>query len=84
MTLVGIGTLATVVTATFFYMVVLDAWRVRYRRKLGWFGWTLLLMGVLRLGLMIPAVNHWTDVVSPMPWSITRNIPLMIQGLGLA
>jgi len=40
-------------------------------------------MGVVRLGLMFPAVNQWTAVVSPMPWSIIRNIPLMIQGLGL-
>ncbi|HZL82224.1 MAG TPA: hypothetical protein VFB98_01925, partial [Candidatus Deferrimicrobium sp.] len=33
-TLVGIGTFATAVTVTFFYMVMLDAWRIRYRRKL--------------------------------------------------
>jgi len=31
---------------------------------------------------MIPAVNQWTSVVPPMPRSIVRNIPLMIQGLG--
>lgn len=82
MTLVGIGTFATAVTVTFFYMVMLDAWRIRFHKTFGWFGWTLLLMGVVRLGLMLPAVNQWTAVVSPMPWSIIRNIPLMIQGLG--
>lgn len=83
-TLVGIGALATAVTVTIFYMVMLDAWRMRYDKALGWFGWTLMALGVLRLGLMIPSVNQWNSVVPPMPWSIVRNVPLMIQGLGLA
>lgn len=83
-TLVGIGALATAITVTIFYMVMLDAWRVRYGRALGRFGWTLMAVGVLRLGLMMPAVNQWTNLVPPMPWGIVRNIPLMIQGLGLA
>jgi hypothetical protein len=68
---------------TFFYIVMLDAWRIRFHKTFDWFAWTLVAMGVVRLGLMIPAVNQWTAVVSPMPWSIIRNIPLMIQGLGL-
>ncbi len=82
-TLVGIGTVATAITVTFFYIVMLDAWRIRFHKTFDWFAWTLVAMGVVRLGLMIPAVNQWTAVVSPMPWSIIRNIPLMIQGLGL-
>ena len=82
-TLVGIGTFATAVTVTFFYMVMLDAWHIRFHKTFDWFAWMLLLMGIVRLGLMMPAVNQWTAVVSPMPWSIIRNIPLMIQGLGL-
>jgi len=82
-TLVGIGTFATAVAVTFFYMVMLDAWHIRFRKTFDWFAWTLVAMGVVRLGLMLPAVNQWTAVVSPMPWSIIRNIPLMIQGLGL-
>jgi len=82
-TLVGIGTFATAVTVTFFYMVMLDAWRIRFHKTFDWFAWTLVAMGVVRLGLMLPAVNQWTAVVSPMLWSIIRNIPLMIQGLGL-
>ena len=83
-TLVGIGALATAITVTIFYMFMLDAWRVRYDKALGWFGWTLMAVGVLRLGLMMPAVNQWTSLVPPMPWGIIRNVPLMIQGLGLA
>jgi hypothetical protein len=83
-TLVGIGTVATAITVTFFYMVMLDAWHIRFHKAFDWFAWTLVAVGVLRLGLMMPAVNQWTSLVSPMPWSIIRNLPLMVQGLGLA
>jgi hypothetical protein len=83
-TLVGSGTLATAVTVTFFYMVMLDAWRVRYKRTFGWFEWSLVVVGIVRLALMVPSSNQWASLVSPMPWSIIRNIPLVIQGLGLA
>lgn len=81
--LVGIGTAATAFTVTLFYIVLLDVWRVRYGKAYGWFEWLLVMAGVFRMGLMIPAVNAWSSAVSPMPWSIIRNIPLVIQGAGL-
>ena len=34
--------------------------------------------------LMIPAVNEWYRVVPPQPWSLYRNLPLMVLGLGVA
>jgi hypothetical protein len=43
-----------------------------------------LASAALRLVLMVPAVNAWDSVVPPQPWSIVRNLPLIIQGLGLA
>jgi hypothetical protein len=39
---------------------------------------------VLRLILMLLPVNEWNSVVPPQPWSTVRNLPLMLQGLGLA
>jgi hypothetical protein len=82
--LVGVGALATAVTVTLFYMVMLDAWRVRYNKTFGWFEWSLLAVGALRLVLMMLPGNQWLSVVPPMPWSIWRNVPLVVQGLGLA
>ncbi len=81
--LVGTGTAVTAFTVTAFYMVMLDVWRVRYGKSFGWFEWFLLLAGVFRMGLMLPAVNAWSSTTSPMPWSIVRNIPLLVQGAGL-
>lgn len=82
--LVGLGALATAITVTFFYGLILLVWQDRFDRSLGWFGVLLLVMAALRLVLMIPAVNQWNSVVPPQPWSLVRNAPLVVQGLGVA
>jgi len=82
--LVGLGALATAITVTFFYVLLLEAWRARFNRPYGWFGYLLLAAAALRLLLMIPAANEWNNVVPPQPWSIYRNLPLMLLGLGVA
>ncbi len=82
--LVGLGALATAITVTVFYVLVLMIWQARYGKPYGWFGALLFAMAGLRLLLMIPAVNQWNSVVPPQPWSIVRNLPLTIAGLGVA
>jgi hypothetical protein len=82
--LVGLGALATAFTVTLFYVLVLFIWRARFRRALGWFGVLLLIAAVVRLALMIPAANQWNSAEPSLPWSIYRNLPLMVQGLGAA
>ncbi len=81
--LVGLGALATAITVTFFYMLMLDAWRLRFKRSIGWFGYCLLLAGVVRLVLMALPQNEWGSVVPPQPFSLYRNLPLIVQGLGV-
>jgi hypothetical protein len=82
--LVGIGALATATTVTLFYVAVLFIWKTRFGRPLGWFGYVLLAAAGIRLIVMIPAANEWNNVVPPQPWSFYRNLPLIIQGLGVA
>ena len=82
--LVGMGALATAVTVTFFYMVVLDIWRLRFNEPKGLLWYFLIAVGVARLLLMVPPGNMWGEVVPPFDWSIYRNIPLMIQGIAAA
>ena len=82
--LVGLGALSTAVTVTFFYVLMLDAWRLHFDRKYGPFEYLLLAAAAARLAIMIPAANQWNSVVPPQPWSLYRNLPLVIQGLGLA
>jgi hypothetical protein len=82
--LVGLGALATAITVTVFYVLVLMMWQARTGKPYGWFGMLLFAMAALRLLLMIPAVNQWNSVTPPQPWSIVRNLPLTIAGLGVA
>jgi hypothetical protein len=82
--LVGIGALATGVTVTIFYALMLAIWRTRFDKQLGWFGYLLLAAAVVRLLLMLFPANEWNNTVPPQPWSIYRNLPLMLQGLGVA
>ena len=82
--LVGLGALATAVTVTFFYVLVLDAWRVYFHRRYGWFEYLLIGAAVVRLAVMALPQNAWESVVPPQPWSTIRNVPLMVLGLGTA
>ena len=81
--LVGIGALATAVTVTFFYMLMVDIWRLRFQKPLGWAGWLLLGAGLVRLLVMAFPQNQWGQVIAPYNWSLLRNAFLVIQGVGV-
>ena len=82
--LVGLGALATAFTVTLFYVFMLMIWQRRYAKPYGWFGLLLFAAAVFRLIIMLFPANEWNNVVPPKTWSLIRNIPLMIQGLGVA
>lgn len=82
--LVGLGALATAYTVTIFYMLVLMIWQKRFGKPYGWFGGLLWAAGVFRLIIMLFPGNDWNSTVPPQTWSLIRNVPLMIQGLGVA
>jgi hypothetical protein len=82
--LVGLGALATAYTVTLFYVLMLDIWRLRFRRRPGGFEYFLFAMAVLRLVLMAFPQNEWWRVDPVPPWSLLRNAPLTILGLGMA
>jgi hypothetical protein len=81
--LVGVGALATAITVTFFYMLMVDVWRLRFNQRMDWFAWLLLAAGVARLVVMAFPQNQWDLVVPPYGWSLARNSLLVVQGLGV-
>jgi hypothetical protein len=81
--LVGLGALSTAYTVTIFYMLMLDIWRLRFKKPLGIFGWVLLGAGVVRLVVMAFPQNQWGQIVAPYDWSLLRNALLVVQGLGV-
>jgi len=78
--LVGAGALMTAVTVTLFYVLMLEVWRLRFNRRYGTFEYFLLITAATRLYMLTLSINEWWRVVPEQPWSIIRNIPLMIQG----
>jgi hypothetical protein len=84
MGLVGLGALATAVTVTFFYMLMLVVWHARFGKPYGWFGYLLFAAAFVRLVIMVFPANEWNNLVPPQPWGLIRNLPLMFQGLGVA
>jgi len=65
-------------------VLMLDVWRLRFGKRLGWFGWMLIGAAVVRFVLMALPMNEWGRVVPVQPWSTLRNMPLTLQGLGVA
>jgi hypothetical protein len=82
--LVGVGAMATAFTVTLFYFMMVWVWKARFRREFGCFQVSLLATGAIRLALMLLPGNDWNNVVPPQPWSIYRNLPLILLGLGVA
>jgi len=82
--LVGAGVFSTSVTVTLFYVMMLIIWQERFGKPYGWFGKLLFAAAVVRLGVMLLPQNEWNRVVSPQPWATYRNLPLMMQGIGVA
>ncbi len=82
--LVGLGALSTATTVTFFYVLMLTVWRQRFDKPYGWFGTLLFVAVAVRLVIMTFPQNAWNQVVPPWGWSIARNAPLVVQGLGVA
>jgi len=83
-TLIGLGALATAITVTLTYLLLLFVWQARFQKPFGWFGGVLIAAAVARLLLFFDPANRWSDAVPPQPWSLYRNLPLMLQGLGVA
>jgi len=77
----GIGTLATAITVTLFYVLMVAIWRYRFDKQYGPFEHLLFAAALVRLVLLALPVNQWDSPVSPQPWSTIRNLPLLIQGL---
>ncbi len=81
--LLGIGALATAITVTFFYVVMLYIWKERYNGKFGLFEYTLLASVPVRLAVMAFPQNDWGNTVTPVFWGLFRNLFLVILGVGV-
>jgi hypothetical protein len=81
--LIGIGALATAITVTFFYVVMLYIWKERFNGKFGWLEYILLASVPVRFIVMAFPQNNWGSVDAPVFWGPFRNLFLVILGVGV-
>lgn len=82
--LAPMGSVATAITFTFFYVFLVMVWSARYNKPYGGFGYLLFALALIRLLLMTHPANEWNSLQAQQPWSIYRNLPLMMMQLGVA
>ena len=82
--LAPMGALATAITFTFFYVVLIMIWHERFGKRYGILSFILFALAVLRLLIMTHPLNDWNSLQPPHQWAIYRNIPLMLMQLGTA
>jgi hypothetical protein len=82
--LAGIGNLATGITMTIFYLYVLEAWRRRYGKEIGFVYWGVIAVTILRFIFMTFPQNQWGSHEPPLDWSMYRNIFITVSGLAVA
>lgn len=82
-TLIGFGALATAITVTFFYVIMLYIWREHFHKKFGPLEYALLASVPVRLVVMAFPQNDWGNSVPPIFWGPFRNLFLVILGVGV-
>jgi hypothetical protein len=81
--LIGVGALATAITVTFFYVVMLYIWKERFHGKFGLLEYILLASVPVRLIVMAFPQNDWGNSLPPVFWGPFRNLFLVILGVGV-
>ena len=76
--------LSTAITVTLFYVVLLLIWAARFSQRIGFFGYFLLASAAARFVIMAFPQNQWNLTVPQQPWSLWRNVPLVVLGIGVA
>lgn len=82
--LAPMGSLATAITFTIFYVLMVMMWSARYNKPYGGLGYALFGLAVIRLLIMTHPANGWNSMQVAQPWSMIRNLPLMMMQLGVA
>lgn len=82
--LAPMGSLATAITFTFFYIIMIMVWHARFKKPYGLIGTAVFALGAVRLFIMALPANNWNSLQPPYDWAIYRNVPLMLMQLAVA
>ncbi len=82
--IVGWSALIAAVTVTIFYLFFLVIWIVRNQGRAPAIVYFLFTVAGIRLGLLVLPENQWNQPMPVQPWSMIRNLPFVILGIGVA
>ena len=80
----GIGTLFESVGLIILFIFWTDAWRLEFSHPKKIIYYILVISGISGLILFTFPQNDWTGGTTPKYWLIIRNIPWLIQGIGIS
>lgn len=78
--ILGIGKFITSITMTFFYIILLKIWEIRFNKNNNKIEAFAYILALFRIVLSVMPQNQWTLYDSPLNWGIYRNIPFTILG----
>lgn len=79
--LVGLGALATAITITIFYLLMVEVWRKETAKDRNWIFWLVVLITLSRFVFMSLNGNDWGQVIPPYEFSLIRNVFLTAMGI---
>lgn len=78
--ILGIGKFITSITMTFFYIILLKIWEIRFNKNNNKIEAFAYILALFRIVLSVMPQNQWTLYDYPFNWGIYRNIPFTILG----
>lgn len=77
----GLGKLVTSITATIFYLLLFEAWKVEFNIKNKKLDAVIIALTTIRIVMCLFPQNKWFINDSPISWGIYRNIPFILLGV---
>ena len=79
---VGFGRLGYSIFITFFFMILYDAYNIRFNKKYNkGLNLTIYILGFIRIVICLLPGNDWFELTTSTPYAIARLIPLSLIGL---
>lgn len=79
---VGWGRLGNSIFITFFFMILYDAYNIRFNKKYNKsLNFTIYILGFIRIVICLLPGNEWFNLTTSTTYAIARVIPLGLMGL---
>jgi magnesium-transporting ATPase (P-type) len=82
--ILGIGALLEMIGLIFLYIFWTETWRLEFSKAKAWIYYILIIVGICGLVIFTFPQNNWLENTTPYLWLVFRNLPWLIQGIGIS